>query len=185
MPRFLQGGRSRGALFWCALWTAAIVLVGCATQSRAGSPREIHSVQQLRRLSLEDLRAQVTVRLRGYITVSDPVWNVTILEDEAGGGGVRLDADDFSLPTNQLVEVTGFAAAAGDNPTVAKPRVRWLAAQGPPEAKPVKLEQLFDPARQYTQVQVQGIVRDTVADRNDRIVGVDGSTQYRCSAPCN
>jgi signal transduction histidine kinase len=96
-----------------------------------------------------------------------------ILEDEAGRG-VRLESNDFTVPTNQLVEVTGFAASGGNTPTIAKPTVRWLSMQRPPDARPVKLDQLLDPARQYTEVEVNGVIRSTVADPNDRITGLMG-----------
>lgn len=173
MPRLSYGRRPRGVLLWCTLWMTAIGLVGCASQGHARSAHEVHSVQELRNLQFEDLRSQVLVRIRGYITVSDPVWNVIILQDEAGQG-VRLESDDFSMPINQLVEVTGFAVAGGNNPAIARPSVQWLSLQQPPDSKPVKLDQLLDPGRQYTKVEVTGVIRGTLADRNDRITGLMG-----------
>lgn len=173
MPRRSSGEYSRGVLAWSVLGIAALMAGSCDGTTHSGFSREVHTVAELRRLHLDDLRSQVVVRIRGYITVSDPVWNVMILQDEAGNGA-RLESDDFTLPTNQLVEVTGFAVAGGTTPTIAKPEVRWLSMQTPPAAQWVKLDKLLDPARQYTKVQVEGIIQDTVADRNNRITALMG-----------
>ncbi len=173
MPRLSYGGYARAVLACCILAVAAFLQVSCAWSTHSGYSREIHTVKELRRLKLDDLRSHVMVRVRGYITVSDPAWNVMILEDE-GGSGVRLESDDFTVPTDQLVEVTGFAAAGGNTPTIAKPSVKWLSTQRPPPSTRVKLDQLFDPARQYTKVQVQGVIRSTVSDRNNRLTGLMG-----------
>ena len=71
-------GRSvRGTLLWCALWLVAIFVVSCTSRGRANAvAREVHTVEEQRKLHLDDLRSQVLVRIRGYITVSDPVgWS--------------------------------------------------------------------------------------------------------------
>ena len=172
MARPLIGRHLRGVLAVCAVAAGAFTL-SCGWHMHAGVPREIHSVQELRQLNLEDLRGQVLVRIRGYVTVSDQIWNVMILQDETGNG-VRLESSDFSVPVNQLVEVTGFAAAGGNTPTIAKPVVKWLSMQKPPAAKPIKLGDLLDTSRQYSMVQVDGVIRGTIADRNNRIAGLMG-----------
>ncbi len=172
MPQFSYHRWVWGLFMWCAVATS-VFQVSCGWATHTGFPREVHTVAELRSLKLEDLRGQVLVRIRGYITVSNPAWNVMILQDEAGNG-VRLDADQFNVPVNQLVEATGFAAAAGNTPTIAKPKVRWISAQQAPEPKRVKLEDLLDASRQYTKVEVQGVIHGVKAERHNLIAGLMG-----------
>src|SRR5581483_11149135 len=162
MRRFFPAGAC------CAL---LVLQASCAWRSATSQGPEIHSVAELRRLSLDDLRQQYLVRIRGYITVSAPSWNVMILQDEAGNGA-RLESSDFSVPLDQLVEVTGFAAAGGNTPTIAKARVRWLSSSKPPEPRRVALSQILDRAAQYKQVIVDGVIQSTTVDLNNRISGI-------------
>ncbi len=149
-------------LLLCCAFGVVTILGGCHR-----TPREIHSVAELRRLGFDDLRNQVVVRIRGYITMSNRGWNVMILQDEAGDGA-RLESTDFSVPVDQLVEVTGFAAASGNTPAIAKPKVTWLSSQKPPQPRRIQLSQILDPSLQYARVVVPGVIRSTVMDLSNR-----------------
>ena len=171
MPRPPHSKHGGSFFAWIVLGVLLLAQVGCGWKNPSQVPREVHTVQELRQLKIEDLRTQVVVRIRGYIIVSDADWKAMILQDQAGNG-VRLESDSFNFPVNQLVEVTGYAAAGGDTPAIAKPVVKWLALQKPPASQPVKLDQLLDSARQYTKVEIEGIVRSTVTERNNRLTAL-------------
>src|SRR5579875_3218255 len=147
------------------------LFIGGCTHVRSRAPHEIHSVAELRKLDLAALRAQVPVRIRGYITLSDASWNVMILQDEAGNG-VRLESNDFTVPVYQLVEVTGIASAGGNTPSISNPQIKWLSLQPPPEPRSSSLADLTSKAGQYTRVTTEGVIAAITPDRNDRVSGL-------------
>ncbi len=170
MARLLNSRLRRDVLFFSAV-LGIMFQLACDSTVYSRHPREIHSVAELRRLGVDEVRSQILVRIRGYIAVSDPSWNVMILQDEAGNGA-RVDSTEFSVPVNQFVEVTGVAAAGGNTPAIAKPIVHWLGTGKPPEAHPITLDQLLDAGNQYKQVVIDGVMQATLADHNNRIAGL-------------
>lgn len=133
--------------------------------------RVLRSVAEIRKLSRDQARLQIPVRLNGVITYWGPRWSC-FFADETGGIFLHVQ-----LPENRAanepsvgdqVEVTGVTGPGDFAPMVEDPLIRRKGKGNLPSAKMVSLEHLMEGQEDSQFVETSGIVR-RVTKENDHL----------------
>jgi signal transduction histidine kinase len=152
-----------------AIGIAGVVLsIGSPGFLNFAKHREVTSVKELKRLTLVDLRKQVHVRIRGWVTIADPQSHFVALQDESGQG-VRVEAMDFHFPVGQYAELTGVAVQSGFAPTVGQATLTRLPAKTAPQYTMMPIQDLMSRQNQYTRVELGGTVNDALPSDDYRL----------------
>jgi hypothetical protein len=118
-----------------------------ATNEIVPPNRVLRTVAEIRKLSRDQARLQIPVRLNGVITYWGPRWSC-FFADDTGGIFLRIQ-----LPENRAanepsvgdqVEVTGVTAPGDFAPLVDDPLIRKKGKGALPSAKVVSLEHLME-----------------------------------------
>lgn len=162
---------------WVAasLWAKGMQSVTVVNQSErtatAGSPASpskisrpnsstVTKIEQIRKMSQEQLRTRQAVKIRGVIT--DLVG--AFIQDETAGIQVVFPAEDSRKITEagMYVEVEGFAGL-GDvgNPVVSADRIRVFGKGKFPQPQRLSLSQLLSGRMDAQWIELEGVVRAT------------------------
>ncbi|MGA3023689.1 MAG: ATP-binding protein [Bryobacteraceae bacterium] len=136
----------------CAL---VLTLAGCGFRANHGVRT---TVQQVRELSPEDVRAGVPVRLRGTVTYFDPWMDLFFVQDATGGIAVDTLADRRMWAAGQVVEVSGIAGAGGAAPLVIEPHIRVIGNAALPAAVPIAADGADLSRFEYRRATISGMV---------------------------
>ena len=140
---------------------SGVVCAVILTQAGCGfrhNPRVRTTVQQVRDLSLEDVRAGVPVQLRGTVTYFDPWSDLFFVQDATGGIAVDTLTDRRLWVPGQVVEISGVAAAGGAAPLVIEPRIQVVGNAPLPAAVAIPADSADLGRFEYRRASVGGVV---------------------------
>ena len=154
---------SRRFIVWSLLilsLLAGVVLTTIAIRRRA-SLRSLTSVQDVRRLSAEELRWAPPVRLLGHCTYSDADFNTNFFVDEHGDG-IAFDNPEGGQPClpGARAQLSGVAFSGSPTPRLVKARIQEFGAHDPIPSVVLRPEQLADVRHDYAPVRLRGVIRD-------------------------
>jgi signal transduction histidine kinase/CheY-like chemotaxis protein len=147
-------------------WTCLVLAL--AACSRGGSPVRT-TIQQVRDLSPEQVRAGVRVRLRGTVTYFDPSIDVVYVQDATGGIAVDTIEDRRVWGPGQIVEVSGLAAAGGAAPRVIQPNLKVIGGGPLPEAMPIPAGGVDIRLFEYRRASIDGVVHSAFFEANGKL----------------
>src|SRR5579872_669327 len=139
-----------------AVFFAVTLLLSSESCNRTAAHRTIRTVDQIRRLTAEDLQNQIPVKLTGTITYADRTWKLLFLQDATGGVRVENVAIPEIVHSPQRAEITGIAATGGQAPMVTRATVRLLDGPAPALAVAFNPSQPFAPDLDLRMVEVRG-----------------------------
>ena len=147
--------------------------VPAATQTPGGkSPEalpELHTAEEVRRLSADQAALHYPVRLRGVVTFFDRGLFSRFVQDETAGIYFADYTNAGPLSPGQMVEIVGTTSPGEYAPIVTPQSVKLIGTGPLPPAKPVSFEELASGQQDSQLVEISGIVRST---------NVDSETKY-------
>ena len=154
---------------------------GLSGLARDGSLPELHTAQEVRRLSPAEAERFYPVRLRGVVTFFDqriPTAAFRFVQDETAGiyfyPGATVSTTN--IQTGQLVEVVGVTEQGQFAPVVAAREVRVLGEGRFPAARPVSFEEATSGREDSQFVEIQGVVRSARFDPRSKYFSLDIAT---------
>jgi len=128
---------------------------------RPGSHRSPATVQDVRRLTAEELRWAPPVRLIGHCTYSDADFNTNFFVDDHGDG-IAFDNPEGGHPCvpGARAQLSGIAFSGSPTPRLVKVRIQEFGSQDPIPSVPLQPEQLADVQHDYAPVRLRGVIRD-------------------------
>jgi len=143
---------------------AVAVIAGSSCIGRhAAAPLE--RIAQVAALPLQVADHRVPVRLRGWVTLSDPTTNLMFLEDGTGAARVTLPFLNIDVRTGNLVEIVGEVTEGGPAPTIVASEVSLLEGAHEPRALPIRVADLTAGRTGFRYVAVEGVLRSFHHDR--------------------
>jgi signal transduction histidine kinase/CheY-like chemotaxis protein len=120
----------------------------------------LHTVEEIRRLSVEELSHSYPVQIAGTVTYSDPSVGDTFVQDETDGIFVISPAGgNLNLKAGQFVAISGFASPGGFAPVIVEPKIRLLGTHPMPRLLRLDMEQLLTGLADSQWTEAVGIVR--------------------------
>ena len=139
-----------------------VVMAGLSLAShpaRGAGAVELRTAAEVRRLSVEEARQGLRVRLRGVVTFFEESLFSRFIQDETAG----IYLYDTGLPVHftpgQIVEVVGTTSPGEYAPIVVPESIRLVGEGRLPAARPVSFEQLASGKEDSQFVEISGIVR--------------------------
>jgi signal transduction histidine kinase/CheY-like chemotaxis protein len=132
--------------------------------------RTVSTIRELAAVDVDYAGAPIPVRLRAYVTASDPRWNNLIIQDETGGAKLE-NPTDFP-PYGSLVEVTGFVGTGGASPTVMQPRIRILGTGNESQFPAIAVDGALDLAHQFRRVRLKGVILSAALQNDGQLAFV-------------
>ncbi|HYJ48156.1 MAG TPA: hypothetical protein VEV81_16205, partial [Pyrinomonadaceae bacterium] len=141
------------------LCLSLLALAGLACR-QAGSgeklPALIH-VEDIAKLSPEQVKQGYPVRLKGSVTYYDPEWHILFFQDSTNGIYIDPQGQDFKVQVGDVVEIEGSAGPSGLG--VVKPRLKVLGQAPLPTPKRVRLDEAAGGGELLSQwISVGGVV---------------------------
>ncbi len=157
--RRAAAGLAFGLLCLCA---------GCARFSHSAPHGPLTTVEQVRRLTPEEVASQVPVRLRGTITYLDGAFQLVLVQDATGA--VQVEGTPLGLARGTAVDLQGTVVSGGSSPlvTAASARVVDRLRSLPTPVRP-SAQDLASGRLQYRYVEIEGVVRSAWLDRAGRL----------------
>src|SRR5450756_384361 len=157
--------RSQPGLIAALLFCAGLFLFPATAQV---STTELHTVSDVRNLTVEQTQQKIPVRLHGVVTFFDEKLYSRFLQDGTAGIYLQfpLNVAPPMLNPGQIIEVTGTASPGEYAPVVVVDHVEVTGATPLPSAKPVTYEQLASGTEDSQFVEIAGIVRSVRALEN-------------------
>ena len=159
-----------GSAFVSRIARAAIVLLLSAggmhlPAAQTQQPlEELHTADQVRRLTADEAARHHPVRLHGVITAYDQSLFYRFIQDDTAGIYLGESTNLPALTGGQLVEIQGITSPGEYAPVVLPQQVQILGEGAWPEAKPVSFEQLASGQEDSQFVEIRGIVRSAYVD---------------------
>ena len=130
----------------------------------ADVPQELHTAEEIRRLSPTEADRRYPVRIRGIITFFDdriPAHSFRFIQDDTAGIYYYVDGspNNPTCKVGQMVEIQGVTGAGSFAPVITAQSTRILGEGKLPEPKSVPLEDLVSGREDSQFVEVRGIVR--------------------------
>ncbi len=142
--------------------------VVAAGQQKAVLPT-ITKVEQIRKLTPEQVSLNYPVRLRGVVTYFDPNSESMFIQDATGGIWARHPRGIAKLAAGQWIELEGITLP-GFAPSIDRPRWKILRSAPLPAPRKVSFEQLASTAEDGRWQQVEGVVRSARIDAARRLL---------------
>jgi len=124
---------------------------------------------EVRALTPEEARSPFRVRLRGVVTVAEPLLYLWFLQDETAGIYLQIRAGVPPLRSGQLIEVEGYTEPGEYAPIVNAERAVILGTAALPTARKVTFEDLASGREDSQFVEITGIVRAVTVDTNNAL----------------
>ena len=145
----------------------AILAAGSCTGRRAGP---LERIGQVAELPFQVADRRVTVHLKGWVTLSDPITNLMFLEDRTGAARVALPSLHLDPRPGNLVDVIGEVTEGGPAPTIVASEVRLLEGSHEPRALPTRPADLVAGRTGFRYVAAEGVLRSSRQDRSGDVV---------------
>jgi signal transduction histidine kinase/CheY-like chemotaxis protein len=142
-------------------------LTACVSFDHRASDKVLTTVADVRKLDSRSLTSHVRARIVGQITWVDGFRSL-FLQDSSGGILVEHPNVEVELKRGQWIEASGYLTRGQYNPTMTGSTVRLMVSQNAP-VKPTRLgaADLVSTQRQYSLVELEGVVRGVDAGRGD------------------
>jgi signal transduction histidine kinase len=139
---------------------AGVAAITTAIRPRIG-PDRLTTVKAVKRLSAEELRWALPVRLRGHCTYDDGDFNTNFFVDDHGDG-IAFDTPEGSqsCEPGTRAELSGIVFSGSPTPRLVRTRIRKLGTRDPIPSLALLPEQLADVRYEYAPVRLKGVVRD-------------------------
>jgi len=144
----------------------------------------IHSVKQLRKLTMEESKHGYPLRLRGVVTYYDHPHGDLFLQDSTGGVYITPPTPAPALHPGQYVEVEGISKPSDLLSDVAGAKIRVLSETALPAARRVPAEELSTIRHDCERVEVEGVVRSVNVHEGGVMFDViAGTVQFKAYIP--
>jgi PAS domain S-box-containing protein len=120
---------------------------------------ELHTVAEVRGLTVEEAQLHNPVKLRGVVTFFDETLFSRFVQDDTAGIYLWESTNTPTLVPGQIVEVEGTASPGEYAPIIVPERVRVVGEGQLPNAKVVTYERLASGKEDSQFVEIAGIVR--------------------------
>ena len=154
-----------------ALAAAYMLAGGRAGHGEASSseptPPVLTHVNQIRRLTSEQARQGLAVRLRAVVTYFDAV-NMFV-HDPTGGIWVARAPRGLTAEPGQLLDLQGVTTQTDFAPDIAEPRWSVIGRAAPPKALRASMDQLASSTVDSEWVELEGVVRSAQIIKDGRI----------------
>ncbi|MDB6023448.1 MAG: sensor signal transduction histidine kinase [Pedosphaera sp.] len=149
----------------------AALFFGCFPLVAADAPlEELHTAEQVRRLTAEQAAQHYPVRLRGVVMAYDQSLYYRFIQDETAGIYLGDPGNMEPLIPGQLVEIEGTTNPGEYAPIIMPQKVKVLGPGTWPQAKPKSFEQLASGEEDSQFVEIHGIVRATSVDATQHLM---------------
>jgi signal transduction histidine kinase len=135
-------------------------------QTLAKTPITLLHADQIRRLTPEQAAMAYPVKVRGVITMDAPAPDSFIQDETAGIFVEGSTSPRFTHAIGEFVEVEGVTGPGKFAPVIRETKLRVLGHQALPKAPLFPFSQLENGQQDSQWVQVRGIVRSAVVDKN-------------------
>ena len=131
---------------------------------------QLTTVNDIKRLSAEELLLAPPVRLTGHCTYSDTDLNTNFFVDNHGDG-IAFDTPEGgeACESGTRAELSGIAFSGSPTPRLVRTRIRNLGIQDPIPTSELLPEQLADVRYEYAPVRLKGVVRDAAIEGVGRL----------------
>jgi len=155
------------------LLMAGGVFVFSQTGCRDGHRAEFRTtVQQVRDLSQDQVRAGTPVRIRGTITYMDPWQDLIFVQDATGGVAVDAASDRSVHSAGEVVEVTGVAAESGVAPLIVESHFHTIGRRGLPPAAPIPFGGADLDRFEYLRASISGLVHSAYIEPQGQVLAL-------------
>ena len=156
--------------------TLILISLSCGILPRNAAPTQLTTLAQIRRLSSEDARLGLPVRVRGIVTYWDPERRFFFFQDSTAGILVQTPATRYEANRGDTFELRGVTSEAGLHPGILDPAVRPLAKDKFPSARQIPISAMDGGANDYQYVRFCGTVRSFSVDPGGQpVMDVAGS----------
>ena len=135
-----------------------------ATPDNAATLEELHTAEQIRRLTPEQAAAHYPVKLHGVLTFYDQSLYSRFLQDDTAGIYIGDNTNLPPLNSGQVVEIQGVTYPGEYAPILMPSQINAVGSAPLPPAKPVSYEQLTSGQEDSQFVEIHGVVRATHFD---------------------
>ncbi len=145
---------------------SAVILTSACGLSRSGRNELLTTVEQVRRLSPEQVRAGPQVHLRGIVTYAFASDDTCFIQDSTGGIRVQLLKGQMLAESGQRVDIWATVGSGGEAPSLIEPRITLLGPAPLPDPIPLSADRK-EPPVEYTRVSITGVGRSAESIDND------------------
>lgn len=159
-----------------ALLAGAMAVLFSCGGGRVAAP--LRRIEQIAALPLRVDEPRPPVRLRGWVTMADPSFNLIFIEDETGAARVDLPFARGVIKFGNLVEVVGVAAEGSSSPTVAATEISVLPGTFQPRPTKVPIADLLSGRAGFRYVEIEGVFRSSYIHRGGGVgirIGAGGT----------
>ncbi len=130
--------RQRLAALLC-LMLLALSGLACRQAGEGDTLPTLTQVEELEKISPEQIKLGYPVHLHGSVTYYDPQWHILFFQDATGGIYIDPQGQDFKVRTGDVVEIEGSAGPSDLG--VVKPRLKTLGQAPLPLPRRVSVKQ--------------------------------------------
>ena len=154
------------------LWLLAYA--GAAAGQSPPPLATLTKVEEIRKMTPEQVNLNYPVRLKGVVTYFDPFSESMFLQDATGGIWARHPRGITKLEAGQRIEMEGHTLP-GFAPSIDRPRWKILGTAPLPTPRKVSFEQLVSTAEDGRWQEVEGVVRSARLDKARRLLRMSAS----------
>ncbi len=159
-------------LWGLTLWAIAAASVPAAVAAPPQALPVLTLAKELLALSAGESKAPRLVRLEGVVTDYDPEWDAFFLQDQTGGVRVVPPSGRHDLHLGDWIEVQGIFRHSDPAPAVLSRQIRVLGRRPLPVPLRAPPSQIVAGLRDSQFVEVSGIVRSVVGQKNHAIAEI-------------
>jgi PAS domain S-box-containing protein len=154
----------------------ATITTGFARAGDAPPFEELHTAEQIRRLTPEQAALHYPVKMRGVITVFDQSLYTRFLQDDTAGIYIGDNTNLPPLKPGQEIQIEGVTYPGEYAPILMPSQIEVVGTNELPAAKPVTYEQLTSGQEDSQFVEVHGVVRAAYFDEQTNHELIDIAT---------
>lgn len=145
---------------------ALAVIAGCGDRHR-GVSRVVTTVEEIRHLSVDQLRSGAQAHLRGIVTFAFASEDTCFIQDSTGGIRVQLSRGQMIAEVGQRIEIWALVGSGGKTPSLIEPRFSLLGPGPLPTAVPFSPSGPKTNDLLYRRVSITGVVQWAADADND------------------
>ena len=152
-------------------WVTAVSIVFSAGvacgPANPGRNQPVTTVEQIRHLSPDQVRAGVPAHVRGVVTFAYASEDTCFVQDATGGVRVQLSRGQMIAEAGQRIEIWATVGSGGKTPSLTEPRFVLLGPASLPPAVQLPAAGSGVDSPLYHRVSITGVVQSAADDQND------------------
>jgi len=126
----------------------------------------LHTLRELKSLSVDAAAKQIPVDIRGKVTFVDLAASILFVQDATAGAYVDIHNQSLDLRAGDFVNVKGISNPGEYAPIISRPKIKVLAHGALPKPSTLSLQALASGNSDGSWVQISGIVRSVQRLKN-------------------